>query len=134
MMQLIKKLSEAKNLSKLAILYTLLVTIAFLLPANDVPQVRIPFLDKFIHVFIHWILCFTWLWYFFVADNYHSFKKNVFVVLFSCFCYGFLIEVLQHWFAQSRQFDLFDIVANGIGCLIGLLFFLIIRKRLSTEA
>ena len=133
MTKLIKWLSEAKKLSSIAVVYSLLVTVVFLLPANDVPQVNVPFLDKFIHLLIHWMLCFIWLWYFFIADNYHSFTKNVFVVLTLCFSYGILIEALQHWFTQSRRFDLFDIIANGIGCLIGLLSFLIVRKKLSTE-
>ncbi len=133
MIQLIKWLSEAKNIAPFAILFTFLITVIFLLPANDVSIVNVPYLDKLFHVLIHWMLCFIWLWYFLIADNYHIFTKNVFVVLTLCFSYGILIEALQHWFTQSRRFDLFDIIANGIGCLIGLLSFLIIRKKLSTE-
>ena len=133
MTKLIKWLSEGNNLLSIAILYTLLVTVVFLLPTNNVPKVNLPFLDKFIHVMIHWVLCFLWLWHSFLGDKSHFFSKYIFVILSVCFSYGVLIEALQHWFTQSRMFDLFDILANGIGCLLGLLFFWMIKKKLSTE-
>jgi len=133
MTKLIKWLLTARNISLIAILYTLLVTVAFLLPANDILRVKIPFLDKFIHILIHTMLCCIWLWYFQVSENYRSFKKNVIIVLAVCFSYGILIEGLQHWFTKSRQFDFFDVIANGIGCIIGLLSFLLILKIYSQK-
>jgi VanZ family protein len=132
-MQLIKRLSEAKYISPIAIIFTLLVTAVFLLPANNVPKVNLPLLDKLVHVFIHCVLSLLWLWYFFTADKYHILTKNVFVILLVCFCYGVLIEALQHWFTRSRTFDLFDIVANGIGSFLGLFTFWIIQKKLSKK-
>ncbi|RMA65687.1 VanZ family protein [Ulvibacter antarcticus] len=130
MTQLIKKLSEPKPLLLIGVLYTLLVTIAFLFPKSQIPQVNILELDKLVHVLIHGILSFIWLCYWFSTDKYHFSNKIVFVILSVCFLYGLAIEASQHLFTLSRQFDAFDILANSIGSLIGLLaFWIFIRVK-----
>jgi len=130
MTKLIKKLSEPKTLFVVALVYTILVTAAFLAPAADVPKVNVPYLDKVFHVLIHWLLGFIWLWFAFSSDKYHSFIKTVLVVLVICFSYGITIELLQHYFTASRQFDLFDVLANSFGSLLGFLSFNVLRSRL----
>ena len=129
MTRLIKKLSEPKPLLVIGILYTLFITVAFLYPSVKLPQTSIPVPDKFIHALIHGVLSFIWLYYSFSADKYHISNRIVFVVLVICFFYGVTIEASQHWFTLSRQFDLFDILANSVGSLIGLLVFSIFIKR-----
>lgn len=99
-------------------------------PASGVPQFNIPFLDKGLHILIHWMLCFIWLMYGFLADKYHFPFKYVVLALLICFFYGIIIEAFQHWFTLTRTFDLFDIAANGIGDLVGLLSFMIVRKKI----
>lgn len=130
MTKLIKKLSEPKTLFAAALVYTLFVTVAFLAPSTDVPKMNIPYLDKTIHVLIHWVLGFIWLWFAFSSDKYHILPKTVIVVLVICFSYGIAIEVAQHYFTTSRRFDLLDVLANGFGSLLGLLSFNIVRSRL----
>ena len=41
------------------------------------------------------------------------------------FC-SFLIELLQEFATSSRFFEIFDILANGIGCLIA---FVVMKKQ-----
>ena len=130
MTKVIRKLSEPKTLFVAGLVYTLLITVAFLSPAADVPKVSIPYLDKVFHVLIHWVLSFIWLWFAFSSDKYHISVKTVIVVLIICFSYGIAIEVAQHWFTLSRQFDLLDVLANGVGSLLGLLSFNIVRSRI----
>ena len=129
-MRLIKELSEPKNILFAGIFYTLFITVALLSPVSEIPQVEIPFLDKLVHVLMHVVLVIIWLWYVHLGDKSHISIKNIFVVLFICFSYGVLIEALQHWFTLSRKFDFFDIIANGIGDLLGLLSFRIVRNRI----
>jgi VanZ family protein len=129
-MQLIKKLSDPRVLFTIGLVYTLLITIALLSPTSDIPKIDIAFLDKFIHVIIHWILSFIWLWYGFSTDKYHISSKTIFVILTICFAYGLAIEASQQWFTQTRTFDLFDLVANVAGSLLGLLSFRMVRKKL----
>ncbi len=130
MTSLIKKLSEPKTLLSIGIIYTLLITIILLLPASEIPQLRISFVDKIAHVLIHGFLSLIWLWYRFSSDKCHISVKNVFVVLFICFSYGVVIEAAQHWFILSRSYDIFDIVANGFGSLLGLLSYWIFRNKI----
>jgi VanZ family protein len=130
MKRLTKKLSEPKNLLFVGIFYTLFITVALLAPVSEIPKVEIPFLDKLVHVIMHALLIIIWLAYVFLGDKSHISIKNIFVVLFICFSYGIIIEALQHWFTLSRKFDFFDIIANGIGDLLGLLSFWIVRIRI----
>jgi glycopeptide antibiotics resistance protein len=131
MTKLIKRLLEPKPLLLVGVFYTLLVTVAFLFPSVRLPQSDLPGSDKIIHALIHGVLSFIWLCYWFSTDKYHISNKIVLVVLGVCFLYGLAIEVSQHLFTLSRQFDALDILANSIGSLIGLLTFKIfIRKKI----
>lgn len=123
-----KKLSQHKLLLLIGIVYTVIITIAFLSPASEITDTNIPLFDKIAHMIIHSVLFFIWLRIGVKYDTGHSVIKIVFVILIACFTYGVSIEVLQHYFTRSRTFDAYDIVANEIGCLIGLLFYWIVRK------
>ncbi|WP_353848577.1 VanZ family protein [Altibacter sp.] len=125
----IKNLSERNSLLIVGIFYTVLVTVAFLSPATDLPGISVPYFDKLVHIIIHWILLLIWLWYTKLADQSHISNKIIVVVLMTCFLYGCSIEVLQHWFTTSRNFDVFDIVANGIGSVLGLISFRLLRNK-----
>jgi VanZ family protein len=129
MTRLIKKLSEPKILLFLGVLYTAFVSVAFLSPVIEIPPSNIPFPDKLAHVIIHSVLFFIWLSYGVVYDKSHNRIKIVFVILIACLIYGAGIEVLQHYFIKSRAFDLYDIFANEIGGLIGLLFYWIVTRK-----
>jgi VanZ family protein len=128
MMRLIKKLSEPKTLLLIGIIYTLLITTVLLIPSTEIPRIKVSFIDKIAHVLIHGCLSLIWLWYRFSGDKCHISLKNVFVVLFICFSYGVVIEVAQHLLTLTRSFDIFDIVANGFGSLLGLLSYWVFRK------
>ena len=129
MTPLIKRLSEPKTVLYIGIIYTFLITVAFLSPATEIPQTNIPLADKLAHLLIYSLLSFNWLWFYYVYDKYHISVKVVFVILVVCFLYGLFIETLQHYFTESRTFDLYDIVANEVGCMIGLITFWSIKKR-----
>lgn len=130
MTRLIKKLSEPNSILSIGIIYTLFITVLLLVPTTEIPQIKVSYIDKLAHLLIHSLLSLIWLWYRFSGDKYHISVKNVFVVLFICFSYGVVIEVSQHWFTLSRNFDLYDIVANGFGSLLGLLYFWIIKSKI----
>lgn len=54
-------------------------------------------------------------------------KKSMLAVLFGSIL-GLVIEMFQ-WISPSRHFDYFDIIANIIGCITGVLFYKIIISR-----
>ncbi|MBT8261631.1 MAG: VanZ family protein [Bacteroidia bacterium] len=134
MMRVIKKLSGRRNLLLLGVIYTLIITFASLAPDRGVSTFDILFLDKYVHVVMHWLLTFIWLSYFFLGDQNHFSSKMVILALITCFFYGIVVEAFQHWFTETRTFDFFDIIANAIGDLLGLLSFMMIRKKMNYES
>ena len=125
MMKGISRLLQAKTVLALGSLYTLFLTFSLLTPGTGLPSVSIPYLDKFVHIAALFLLTYVWLLY----RDLNSVKRiTVLQVVFACFIYGIIIEALQHWFTASRTADVFDVVANGIGCLLGYIVFLKTRS------
>jgi VanZ family protein len=127
MMQDIKSLLEPKKLLVAAILYTIVVTIAFLIPSIEEKPIDIKNFDKALHVFIYVMLVFLWLLYFRNRLN----PKIWCYILATIFLYGIIIEVLQSSITTSRQADIFDVIANSFGMSIGVMLFFTISKKIS---
>jgi len=134
MMQVIKNLSGRRTLLLVAVVYTVFITFASLAPDRGVTPIDILYWDKYVHVIIHWLLTFIWFSYFFLGDQSHFSFKMVILALITCFFYGIVVEAFQHWFTETRTFDFFDIFANAIGDLLGLLSFMIVRKKMNYES
>jgi len=117
-MRLIKNLLAPKTLLILALLYTLLVSIAFLVPGRAMPSTELP-IDKFVHVSIHAGLFFIWALYFFRKQHSTLVIKTLAFVAISCLLYGIIIEVTQEVFVARRHSDVLDLVANIVGVLLG---------------
>ena len=129
-MRLIKRLSEARAFLSIGVVYTIIATILLLAPVSSSSTIDVPYSDKYAHFILHYGLTFIWLCHFFLGDKYHFSSKGVLLALSICFFYGIIIEAFQHWFTSTRTFDLFDIVANGIGDLTALWSFGIVRKKI----
>lgn len=130
MMPLIKKLSEPRIFLSIGLIYTLFVTIIFLLPASEIPNIKISFADKIAHVLIHCVLNFIWLCYCLIIKKGVIFGKNIMLVLVFCLSYGIIIEVFQKWFLPSRTYDVFDVLANVFGSMLGLLLYWLTCNKL----
>jgi len=133
MIKHIKKLSGANTILFFGLLYTIIITVAFITPTVVLPKIDLIIqLDKLFHVLIYIILVFNWLWYYFIKQNRSIVLKSIITILFLCFLYGILIEVFQQLFVSSRQADNLDILANSIGLIIGTFVFFIIKTRIKT--
>ena len=83
--------------------------------------------DKILHLGAYLILGLSTVlakWEFLSPKKLDKFKINeeieiYFFVIFICFIYGIIIEIIQN-FVPSRNFDFLDILANGIGIFIGI--------------
>ncbi len=76
--------------------------------------------DKLGHAFVYGVQ--TWLLLKAFQDKAIG-KNPVFWALFLSIFYGILMEVLQYTFFPNRFFEVFDIIANIIGSLMGLTIF-----------
>jgi glycopeptide antibiotics resistance protein len=123
-----KLLLRARTLSIISVAYTLCVTFLLLFPATNVPKIDVPSSDKIGHIVLFTIL--VVLWSVFVFKKVKKVGMKVWWVLIGAFIYGIVIEVLQGLFFESRTADIWDVVANSAGILLGWLIFRNIRKYL----
>ena len=95
---------------------------------NNIVETKINFFDKIVHAGAYLILTLSWLL---------SYKKgtkslkNHFLLAFAVFVYGIVIEVLQETIAVDRSFEMYDILANFIGCISGSTTFTLFNKNLN---
>jgi len=84
-----------------------------------VPKLAFPFADKSIHLILNAGLFVVWSWYV-ISKTVKILKTRTLVVLFVCtFFYGILIEVIQERLILTRGAELFDVVANICGLILG---------------
>ncbi len=119
----------------IAVGYTLIITILFLMPASNLPKLsiwgKIPYFDKWIHSSFHAALAFLWLKYLLPKRNIPV--KRIFgLLIFCCLLYGIIIEVVQYSLNDGRNADGWDVLANFTGTLIGVIIFALTTKKLTT--
>jgi len=133
MPKLIKKLLEPKTLLVICLCYFVLITIAFLSPVKSSLNINfvVP-IDKTIHCLIYLVLMFIWNNYFYFSNNEVVVKKIVVIVLVLSLVYGIIIEIIQEQFVQNRGADVFDILANMIGAILGIFIFLTFKNRIKS--
>lgn len=91
-------------------------------PGKELPEVNLWEIDKVVHVVVYAILGFLLSLAFFRQSGDATKRLNSSLkALFIGALYGILIEVIQGNFIPDRYFDKFDILANIIGSLAGLL-------------
>lgn len=101
-------------------------SIAFFLPGSALPDQgwfdKIE-LDKIVHIAL--FACMVVLWsipVFYRPSLLSRLPKVLILIPFIFFGYSIIVEFVQHFFIPGRSFDLVDILADAIGCLIGFLF------------
>jgi len=100
----------------IAIVLLISITVASLMPSNELPKTSLKNLDKIVHFTMYFVLSSFMVLGFSNLRNKNIFVKAIPIVL-SFFC-SFFIEILQEFATSTRSFEIFDILANGIGCLL----------------
>ncbi|WP_276132737.1 VanZ family protein [Polluticoccus soli] len=111
--------SPYKNRARwLAIAWTLLIFILCFLPGRDLPDVDIPFIDKWVHLVLFGAFSFLWLCST-PTRNIHFLIPLFTITVFL----GWLVEYIQGHYVVGRTQDNMDTFADSIGGLIGILIF-----------
>ena len=86
-----------------------------LVSLNGVPSLGSSYDDKIYHFAAYVVLAILWLSYF------KSFGKkySLLVVFIVTFSFGVLLELIQHQLNSNRTYDIFDLMANCLGVIIG---------------
>jgi VanZ family protein len=114
-----------KQAKFMAMLWTLLVLVACFTPAKEIPNVKIPFIDKWTHFILFGTLAILWL----CCDPSVRFKRLL-IVGVGCMAFGSLIEVFQGIFVSlGRSCELMDAVADAVGGILGIVIFALIHRE-----
>lgn len=89
---------------------------------NKVSIFHIHNMDKFIHLFLYFLLSVSLISSLF-RNTYLKRKEQKIITAVLVISYGLLMEVFQYYFTKDRSPELLDAVANMLGCFIALLFF-----------
>lgn len=108
----------------------MILLVLSLTPGDRLPKIEFTLfeIDKVIHFLFYFILALLMGFGFYSKKN-EPFIKRIVVIIATGISTGSIIEVIQGNFIKNRFFDVFDIIANSIGTIIGFLLIEIIRKN-----
>ena len=110
-----------------AIAWFIIMGILFFLPGSDLPQANwmdAIYIDKWVHIGLFAVLVFLWRSSFVLDFNHYNW-----VLLLSAIFYGLVVEFIQKYWVPNRSFDLFDLLADTAGSILGLIVWLRVYKK-----
>ena len=85
--------------------------------------------DKFVHFVMYFGLVFLWSTGLKRQNRSKKVRdKALYIAVIGGFILGLILEITQHFIIKSRYFDSVDLIANGFGCIFGLIFFKLVYK------
>ena len=115
------------RLKPVAIGWLILISILFFLPGSALPKENWfdkIYIDKWVHVGLFAVLIFLWR----SSFNWDINSYNLFL-LFAAVLYGFLVEVVQLYWIPNRSFDMYDVLSDASGSIVGLLVWLGVYRK-----
>lgn len=101
--------------------WSVIIVIASLNSSDNLTEIQfdIPGLDKVVHFVMYGVLSFLLLWA--VEKTIRNSLKlwNLLLIVLLSSSFGLLMEILQKTMTSVRNFDIYDIIANIIGVLLG---------------
>lgn len=91
-------------------------------PANDLPQIHLPHVDKLFHAVVYFVLAVLMIRAFDKSDFNVSLAKLAFLAIIISLCVGASDE-LHQLFIQGRSCDFFDLLADYSGSLGGIFLY-----------
>lgn len=106
------------------VLWLIICTVLLVLPGRAFPKenwLEKIWFDKWVHIGLFAVMVFLWCWAYLPLQP----DKERRLLPFLFFAIGWLayaagMEFVQKYFVPNRSFDVGDIIADGVGCLIGL--------------
>lgn len=116
----------------MAILYSIAITILFLMPTSGMPAIGWSGIDKVVHVLIFFFLLMLWQLVLYKRSGNELKMRASVLLLGLALVFGILIEVLQGEVTISRTANFYDVVADLFGAGIGVLVFQKVKHLFST--
>ena len=114
-----------------ATIYSAALIFASLVKPENIPDIDVDYSDKIFHFLAYGLLILLWFSAFFYHFNLKETKSIVYAAIFSVI-FGIIIEVLQYELTTYRSFDVYDVVANTLGVILGVSV-LVIKKYIDVK-
>ena len=115
-----------------AFLYAILIFIVSSIPYATPPPLGVVYQDKWIHLLEYGALGFLVARALYHQTRYALLRRRWFrMTILITFLYG-VSDELHQWFVPGRHADGIDVLADGLGGLLGAYLFLKLRRRLSS--
>jgi VanZ family protein len=100
--------------------YLCCIVVLSLLPPQKLPHIHLfPGADKVIHFFMYFIFSGLACWSLKVELN----RKRIWIVIPIAIAWGVVMEIVQMEMKSGRAFSFYDIIANSIGVIVGMLVY-----------
>lgn len=104
-----------------------------LIKASELPQITIPYIDKYVHAVFHFVFSLLWFYAFrFSFKTVHRVKLLSIVFVMSL-VFGIAIELFQTYLTVTRNGDAVDVLANSTGALLAILVIQILNKKFNCK-
>jgi VanZ family protein len=111
--------------NKWSLLWALIILILCGIPGRDIPHISLlEFLsfDKFVHAGIFYVLILLTIRGFLLQTSFKKLQQSAkSIALVLCIIYGGSLEIMQGTLLVGRTADVFDFLADSLGCILGLL-------------
>ncbi|PWH85659.1 VanZ family protein [Brumimicrobium oceani] len=114
-----------------SVVWTTLVIILSLVPSSNVSLDNFQFkgVDKIAHFIMYTLLALFWTIGLKRQNIYVGLRRFALQIsVLGGFLLSVVIEFMQEYVVYSRSFEVLDLIANGIGCIFGIVLFKIIYK------
>lgn len=106
-----------------AIAWFILITFLLTIPGNNLPSEdwldKIWF-DKWVHIGLFAVLSFLLCWWWYKSQRSFASRRNAFLyAIIVCIIYGIIMEFVQKYWIPNRSFDVYDILADSLGSILG---------------
>ncbi len=125
---MLKRIANLLEDKSLIIAIALTILIAYLsFTSKQIPEIEIGNIDKYAHIIFYTILSFSW---FLALSIKNTSKYKSLLIGFCVLFYGIIIEVIQENYTTNREGDIYDVIANAIGILIGFGIFIFWKQKI----
>lgn len=104
-----------------------------LIKASELPQITIPYIDKYVHAVFHFV--FSLLWFYALRFSFKTVHrvKLLSIVFVMSLVFGIAIELFQTYLTVTRNGDAVDVLANSTGALLAILVIQILNKKFNCK-
>ncbi|MCH5596918.1 VanZ family protein [Niabella ginsengisoli] len=116
-----------------AIFWSAIIVILLVIPGSDLPEeasfLNIPYFDKWIHFGLFALFVVLWCAIVRYKSSTNTIKRNFILVTLTGILFGYIMELVQKYLVANRDYDMWDVVADSAGAIVGLIFSLIVYAK-----